>query len=243
MPSSSFAFAGRHAAPLLALAAAAAAGACARPPAPPPEPAPPPVNAPRTALALEAHTALTEPIRVVFGWQLNESGTHVKGRGVARIEPPYRARLDLFLNNGETVVRAALVDGDLRLPPGAPTDLLPPPDLMWSVLGVFRPGTDAALVGAERVDGGGVLLHYRYGDGRGLDVRVVEQSVRRLEVLDRGGHTVERVELGFDGSGRYPEEATYRDLSAFRELKLTRESVERVEPYPPDIWNPNGTKR
>jgi hypothetical protein len=48
---------------------------------------------------------------------------------------------------------------------------------------------------------------------------------------------VERVELDMDES-RYPAEATYRDLTAFRELRLRRASVERVEPFPPDIWDP-----
>lgn len=192
---------------------------------------------------MEGSTALSEPVRMVFGWQLNESGTRVKGRGVARIEPPYKARLDLFLSNGETAVSAALVDGNLRLPPGAPTNILPPPDLMWSVLGVFRPDAGAALVGAEREDGGVLRLRYRYGDGRELDFRVKDGRIHAVELRDKGGHVTDRVELGLDGSDRYPREATYRNISDFRELKLTRESVERVEPYPPDIWNPNGTER
>lgn len=234
---------GRPVGPLLALVAAAATGACAHAPPPPVTPPPPPVNASQLALSLQQGTALSEPIRVVFSWALNEAGTRVKGRGVARIEPPYKARLDLFLGNGETVVRAALVNGELRLPPGAPTNILPPPDLMWGVLGVFRPDTDAGLVGAERADGGEVRLRYRYGDGRELDFRVVDGRVRAIELLDRGGHLTDRVELGLGESDRFPMEATYRNIAAFRELKLTRESVERVEPYPPDIWNPNGTAR
>lgn len=186
---------------------------------------------------------MSEPTRVVFAWQLNEQGSHMKGRGVARIEPPYKARLDLFLNNGEAAVSAALVDGGLRLPTGARTDMLPPPDLMWGALGVFRPDTDTDLVGAEREPGGAVRLRYRYHDGRELDFRVVDGRVRALQLRDRGGHVAQRVELAVDGSGRYPKKATYRNLSAFRELKLTRESVEYVKPYPPDIWDPNGTER
>ena len=78
------------------------------------------------------------------------------------------------------------------------------------------------------------------------------QSVRRLRssgaqlvsealsgMLDREVE-VGRVELGFGDDPRYPEGATYRNLGAFRELKLTRESVETVESYPPDIWFPIG---
>lgn len=201
----------------------------------------PAVDPEQLALALEDRTSLQEPVRIVFQWQLNESGMRVKGRGVARIEPPYKARLDLFLGNGETVVRAALVDGDLRLPPGAPEGILPPADLMWGVLGVFRPMFGAELLGAERTEGDALQLRYRYADQRELRLHVDGGRVRELEMV-KGGHTVERVELGLEEGSRYPAEATYRNLAAFRELKLTRESVERVESYPPDIWDPTSVR-
>ncbi|HSW29657.1 MAG TPA: hypothetical protein VLH75_09280 [Longimicrobiales bacterium] len=197
----------------------------------------PPPDPEQVALALEDKTALTEPVRIVFEWQLNEAGMRVRGRGVARIEPPFKARLDLFLANGETVVRAALVDGDLRLPPGAPEGILPPADLMWGVLGVFRPMFGTELMGAERVEGDAMRLRYRYADGRELRFRIVGGRVRTVEIL-QGGTAVERVELGLEEGSRYPEEATYRNLAAFRELKLTRQTVEQVESYPPDIWDP-----
>lgn len=201
----------------------------------------PAVDPEQLALALEDRTSLTEPVRIVFQWQLNEAGMRVRGRGVARIEPPYRARLDLFLGNGETVIRAALVDGDLRLPPGAPEGILPPADLMWGVLGVFRPLLGTELLGGDRLEGDALQLRYRYADARELHFRVEEGRVRSLEML-QGGHAVERVELGLEEGSRYPAEATYRNLAAFRELKLTRETVERVESYPPDIWDPTSVR-
>jgi len=154
---------------------------------------------------------------------------------VARVEPPYRARLDLFLGNGETVVRAALVNGELRLPPGAPTNILPPADLMWGVLGVFRPQLGITLLGADRLEGDDLRLRYEYDDGRQLHYQVTDGRIGKMEILD-GSHVVERVELEMNGEDRYPVEATYRNLAAFRELKMARESVERVEPFPPDIW-------
>jgi hypothetical protein len=243
MPSNPTTHAGSHLRPALALVAAAAVGACAHSPPPGSAPALPPADAQQVVRSLEERTSLSEPIRVVFGWQLNEAGTHLKGRGVARIEPPYKARLDLFLDNGEAAVTAALVNGDLRLPAGTRTDVLPPPDLMWGVLGVFRPDTDTEFVGVERLKGGTLRLRYRYHDGQELDFRVADGRVRALELRDRGGHVAQRVELGLDASDRYPLRATYRNLSAFRELKLTRESVERVDSYPPDIWNPKGMER
>lgn len=223
---------------LLALAGGLTLAACSRPQVVYVQPA---VDPEQLALALEDKTSLTEPVRIVFGWQLNESGMRVRGRGVARIEPPYRARLDLFLGNGETVIRAALVDGELRLPPGAPEGILPPADLMWGVLGVFRPLYGTELLGADRLEGDALQLRYRYADARELHFRVEDGRVRSLEMLQRG-HAVERVELGLEEGSRYPLEATYRNLSAFRELKLTRESVERVESYPPDIWDPTSVR-
>ena len=221
---------------LLVAAACAVLGACAPPPPAVVAPAP---DAEQLALTLEDRTALTGPIRVVFAWQLNEAGVRVSGTGVARIEPPYKARLDLFMGNGETLARAALVDGDLRLPPGTPEGLLPPADLMWGVLGVFRPRLGIELLGAERMEGGALRLRYRYPDSDELHYNVMDGEVRSLELLD-GGDVVQRVDLRGEGGASVPQEATYRNLAAFRELKLTRERVERVEAYPPDIWDPTG---
>lgn len=194
-------------------------------------------NAQQTALALEAHTRIERPTRIIFGWQLNESGTRMHGRGVARLEGPYRARLDLFLSNGEGVVSAALVGGKLRIPEGAPKDILPPAELMWGVLGVFRPENGIELLGADRLQGGGIQLRYRFADGKQLHYEVQGGRVVALDLL-QGDHTTQRVELRLSPDERYPAEATYRNLAAFRELKLTRESVQQVEPYPPDIWDP-----
>ncbi len=221
---------------IAALAALAAVAACSGPPAPAVV-APVAVDAAQLALSLEGKTAVAAPLRVVFSWSLNESGVRVKGHGVARIEPPYKARLDLFMGNGETVVRAALVDGDLRLPPGSPEGILPPADLMWVVLGVFRPQTGSDLLGADRLDNGELQLRYRDPAGQELYFQVADGDVHSAQ-LEQGGHVVQRVEVRTAGDNRIPAEATYRNLAAFRELKLTRESVERVESFPPGIWDP-----
>lgn len=163
----------------------------------------------------------------------------VNGRGVARIEPPYRARLDLFLGNGETVISAALVNGELRLPPGAPDNILPPQDLMWGTLGVFRPEAGTELIGGDRLEGQGLQLRYRHEDGHELHYFLAAGVLRSLELLE-GGYVVQRVEVAEEQEGRYPSEATYRNLAAFRELKITRESLDVVSPYPSDIWSPLG---
>lgn len=219
---------------LAALLATAASTACR-----PPEPVvvAPAVDPEQLALALEDRTALEGPRRILFDWEINEAGVRARGRGVARVEPPYRARLDLFLAGGETVVRAALVDGELRLPPGARDGVLPPPDLLWGVLGVFRPRFGIEMMGAERLEDGDLRLRYRYPDGTALHFLVADGRVRAMETQE-GGRTVQRVDLELEDGSRVPVEATYRDVTAFRELKLTRASIEVVEPFPPDIWDP-----
>jgi hypothetical protein len=195
----------------------------------------PPVDAINVAMRTEDATRLREPSRIVFSWSLAEQGVRVSGRGVARVEPSYKARLDLFLSNGETAARAAMVDDELRIPAGVPEGILPPSHLMWGTLGVFRPGLGTGLLGGDPLDDGGVRLRYRLGNGD--EVRYVlttTRQIREVEVL-RQGTPIQHVTLE-GGEGPFPTAIVYRDLAAFRELRITRESVEHVEPFPPDIW-------
>lgn len=189
------------------------------------------------AAALERRTRLVDPTQVIFEWHANEGGVRAEGRGVARVEPPYRARLDLFLRNGETALRAALVDGGFRLPPGADDDILPPPDLMWGALGVLRAHEGARLLGGDRLEGGGVRLRYGYRDGSELHYEVTAGELTRVDLLE-GGRIVQTVALTPDPAGPHPLGATYRDLTGFRELRLTRERLETTEPFPDAIWTP-----
>ena len=41
-------------------------------------------------------TAPSAPLHILFDWTAREPDARFTGRGVARVEPPYRARLDLF---------------------------------------------------------------------------------------------------------------------------------------------------
>lgn len=186
-----------------------------------------PLTIPAPRLESERMEATRPPERAIltFAWRLNERGSRVEGRGVARVDPPYRVRLDLFTENGETAARAALVDSDLRVPPDVDRRLVPPPPLLWASLGVFHPGSEAALLGGEALvdptsdaaQGSGPLdldpdedqpirLRYRMANGEEARFVFVGRLLEAAELLD-GSRVVERVKLERDeaeppGSGQ-----------------------------------------
>ena len=198
-----------------------------------------PADARREALLTERDTRLTRPSQLTFAWSAREPDFRGSGVGVARVEPPYKARLDLFLDNGETVAVAALVDDELRIPDALPTELVPPPALLWAAFGVFRPGDGAQLVEGRIASGTGEML-YRLPAGDRMRFRLRDHSVLEVSLLERES-VVERIVVSDTGEGAvYPEDATYRNLRDFRELRLQLESFEYVDSFPPDIWEPNG---
>ena len=206
-------------------------------PAPPP-PASSTVDYHRRALLVEARSQLTTPVRLIFDWSVREPGLRSGGRGVARLEPPYRARLDLFTGRGETVLRAALVGDELRLPEGASGELVPPPALFWSSLGIFRPGGDYRLAQGWEADDGTFHLSYDSSSRPDLLYQVDGNGDVAALALLRGGEAVDRLSLSLPLRDGFPTEATYRNLIDFRELTFTLDTVESVEPYPSDIWFP-----
>jgi hypothetical protein len=211
--------------------------ACACASTPPAGPPLPPSEGAAIATALEAATRIPEPTRIRFQWAISEQGRQARGEGLTRTEPPYRARLDLFLGDGTTVGQATLLDGSLHKPEGMPEDVIPPPDLLWAALGVFRPGRESVLSAARRREDGVVELRYAVAGGQ--ELRYVVSGERILEAaLLEDGDAVHEVRLDPGDAGVYPREATYRNLAAYRELKLTTRTIESVPPFPADIWLP-----
>lgn len=189
------------------------------------------------AARAEESTRINRAAHLVFAWRAQEPDFRGEGTGVARIEPPDKARLDLFLDNGEVAAIAALVGDELRIPAELPSELVPPPALFWSALGVFRPGGDATLA-AGRADNGTMELEYRFPMGERVRFRLTGHSVVDAMVL-AGDAVVEHVRAsGPEPGSAYPTEATYRNLREYRELRLRLETFEHVDSFPPDIWNP-----
>ena len=206
---------------------------CASTPPPPPIPT---VDAEQVVLAVERATSLEGAYRLIFDWSATEPDARFQGRGVARIEAPYLARLDLFTDGGESVGATALVEDDVRSARGQ-LGGLPPPALFWAALGVFRPGRSANLQGATRAGDGAFQLTYRYPGGQEVRFHLRENRVDRIDLL-RSGRVEEEIRIRSGGNGRFPIESTYRHLSERRELRITLDTTEHVESFPPDIWDP-----
>ncbi|MGK7313253.1 MAG: hypothetical protein ACN0LA_13545 [Candidatus Longimicrobiales bacterium M2_2A_002] len=182
-------------------------------------------------------TAPDRPLRAVFGWRALDGQARFSGEGAARIEPPYRARLDLFGPRGEGYLTAALIDREIRLP-GEPEVALPPPAMLWALLGVVRPPADAVLEGTRvTADGEAEERELYYGvDGSRIRYVLVGGRLRSAEWTGGGRRMI--IELAAGSDGPLPSTATYRDWSRNTELHMGLEAVEQVEPYPPEIWTP-----
>jgi hypothetical protein len=221
----------RAGAVVLALAAAGCAGAGA--------PAGTPVADPEgAARELSRATTPASPQQFSFEWTLDEAGSRLRGRGVARVEAPDRIRLDLFGPRGETYLSAALVGDEFRLPQGmAGAVPLPSPALLWGALGVVRPPADARVVEATTADAA-LTVRFAAPNGETFTYRAAGEPLR-LETLARAGRagTRESLQLTHDERGVI-RTTRYRELDAFRELILTVESVTDVASFPAEIWSP-----
>lgn len=179
-------------------------------------------------------TVPTRPLHILFSWTLQDGDARFSGRGATRVEPPLRARLDLFGPRGEGYLSAALVDMEMRLPSGAQDAPLPPPALLWAALGVFRAPVGAELVGSSR-SGSTTRLEYARGQER-WRFRLEDGALRGAEWVGPGDgrRTVE-----ITGGAQYglPSRAVYRDWLAFRELRLTLDEVNETDGFPADIWS------
>jgi len=216
----------RHAVYVSALCGLAA---CASAPAPGTSGgAPDPELAARLVEATRPRTRL----HVVFDWSLSDRDARFSGQGVLRLDAGYRGRVDLFGPRGETLA-AAIVEGEtLRAVPAQASALLPPPALLWSLLGTFRQPAAAPLSGT-RVDGAGTQLDYTR-DGVRWSFRFDGERLRTTEWTSGGSRRT--VTVGAASQHGVPAETTFRDWTEFRELTLRVTSVEEKTAFEPDVW-------
>jgi len=200
---------------------------------------PTPTNLGFEALAEDAlaSTMPGSPVQINFDFRLREADLRFEGRGVARVQPPYRVRIDLFSNRGDGLFRAALVGSELRVPPGVPLDLAPPPALLWAALGVFRPDAELQLLGGRGGGNGDATLRYGGEGGEDLRFRLTDGLLTRAEIHE-DGHLIEEVDLDLDEVSGNVVETVYRNRVLFLELTFSLKSVENVESFPPEIWFP-----
>jgi hypothetical protein len=171
------------------------------------------------------------PAHLIFDWRLVEREARFGGQGVARVDAPHRARLDLFGPRGEAYLAAVLWESELRLPPGVSQSAVPPPELLWASVGVFRPPSEASLTGSDST-GTTIRLGYERPGERWL----YQLQAGRLEYVDyHGPGGRRRVELRGE-AGAFPVQTLFRDWGESRELLLTVTQVEYVEGFPADIW-------
>lgn len=195
----------------------------------------PPVHPVGQVAARDTAPATTpvQPLWISFDWEAREREARYTGQGAARIEAPERARLDLFGPRGESYLSAAIVAGEMRLPPSAEGTMVPPPALLWGALGVFQAPEGAELTASSR-KGDRLQMEYRAG-GERWNFDFESDRLRRVEWRGPGGAR-KSVELKGEGTASLPREAVYRDWNAFVELKLKLGTVEEVDSFPPDTW-------
>jgi|GEM_PF-1419728 len=191
-----------------------------------------PVNPEAARVVMEANLP-SSPLWIIFDWEAREREGRFTGQGAARVEAPSRARLDLFGPRGESYLSAAIIDGEIKLPPGAAADLVPPPALLWGALGIFQPPAGGELTRSVRSNNG-LRLEYRAGD-EAWTFEFEKERLRRIELKGRDGAR-KTIDLKGEDGARLPREAIYRDWATFTELKLKLGEVEEVDPFPPETW-------
>lgn len=182
---------------------------------------------------LAAAATPSQRVQIFFDWNMTDRDARFSGRGVLRLEPAHRVRVDLFGPRGETLA-AAIADGDdMRVAPEGAAALLPPAALLWSSLGVFRPPVDAPLTGTS-VTGDETRLEYARAPVT-WRFRFAGDRLVAAEWTDGNGRRT--VELTGSAQLGFPQQAVFRDWTEFRELTIRVTEIEqRTTPFEPDVW-------
>jgi hypothetical protein len=176
---------------------------------------------PATAIAPGHH-------KVVFTWELQERDITGRGDGVARIASPDSARLDFFLGGGFGGGGAILIGDSLQVPSGVGDmvrRLIPPPALLWAVLGrAALPNLADTVIRVE-----GTTLRADVGKPVAWRLTFHGDTLMRAERVS-DGRVIEWVERG-DGS-----HIRYRSETARRSLDLTITRTDEVAEFDASTW-------
>ena len=188
---------------------------------------------------LSDKTSLAANSFVRFKWQLREPDLRVEGQGVVRLGVPDKARVDLFLENGESVLAAALVGDDIRIgQEQGYLGVIPSPPLLWASLGLFRPGDNVALVTSQNIGTDRVRLVYSLSSGSRISYDMSNGVIEKVSLIENG-QIIHVVDLETKSKERLPLKATYRNLISYRELVIELETTVGVESYEENIWHPS----
>lgn len=174
-----------------------------------------------------------EPTRVIFDWEYADERGNLRGEGVGRVNPPDRFRLDLF-STGEGSMRATLVDGRLDASGDLDEIELPPPEFLYAMTGLFRPGPAPPDEGFQ--SGPYEVVAYPAAGGGARYFYLLGGKLQRVEER-RAGSLVRRIELEWGPHPVWPREARYRDDVAPNRVRWALERViPQADPFPDDIY-------
>lgn len=212
----------------MAFACAACATAGVAPGAPDPQ-----LEAQLAAAGMPEHR-----VQVMFDWSMTDRDARFSGRGVLRLENGSRGRVDLFGPRGETLAAAIVEGAAMRVVPEAAREMLPPPALLWASLGVFRRPDGFALTGSA-ASGESATLEYVRNDTK-WRFTFEGDRLRTTEWTNGAGRRT--VILSGAADFGLPEQAVFRDWTAFRELTLRVTEVEEKAAFEPDVWTLPGER-
>ena len=164
---------------------------------------------------------------MVFHWELRDPRFSARGEGAARLAWPDSARIDLFAAGSSAAVAAILVGDSLTVGGSARArDLLPPPALLWAILGRLdlpRVADTVARMNAETLS---------FDIGRPVQWRASFRgdSLVRLERVEQA-HVLEWVDRG-DG-----HHLVFRDEADRRSLEVVITLQQEVAPFDASIWH------
>lgn len=165
--------------------------------------------------------------KIVFHWDYQENSLMVSGDGAIRVASPDSARVDLFLTGGILLGKATLIGDKLDAPNQAQVEkVLPPPAMMWAVLGRLAiPALPDTVITAD----GDIV----YADiGRPVAWRVTIKGNRLMQLARLSGGRIAEV-VTRDEGGRLLYEVPGR-----RKLWLGISRDDEVPAFDASIWRP-----